>query len=208
VSLAALYAIAGYGYVRGQADGRFVDGSQRVRVAAALARLPTEFGSWRGVDTSAADAAELRRAGAEHHLLRRYEDGAGGAAVTVLAMVGPANLLALHSPDVCYTAGGEFHLSDGAAGTHDFDGGAMAHGRFASTVGAPRHVSVCWTYFDGAGWKAPATPRLAFAGAPYLIKLYLVEELPEGVGREPRWELAESVATWLGAAAQPTPEVR
>ena len=48
----------------------------------------------------------------------------------------------------------------------DFDGGGVTSGG---------KVRVYFTFNAGDGWSAPEDPRWAFAGKPYLLKLYLVE---------------------------------
>ena len=40
-------------------------------------------------------------------------------------------------------------------------------------------VRIFWSWYANGSWQAPESPRWAFARQPYLVKLYVLRELPE-----------------------------
>jgi hypothetical protein len=46
-------------------------------------------------------------------------------------------------------------------------------------VAAPSLLRVFLAWGHGGAWAAPGNPRIAYAGKPYVYKLYVVRELPK-----------------------------
>ncbi len=97
--------------------------------------------------------------------------------------------MAVHTPDVCYRGAGFELAGEQAEQTVELGGGAgkaqlwsacfRQNGKAAGT-----ELRIWWAWNAGDGWQAPATPRLAFGGAPYLYKLYVVRETTGEAGRD------------------------
>jgi hypothetical protein len=145
----------------------------------ALARVedvPMQIGSWKA-EVQEVDAEPFRRAGAQAHWVRSYTDAKTGASVVVILMCGRAGRMAVHTPEVCYGAAG-YELQEGSrpqripCGPRDTDQFWTA--RFGKATTAP--LRLCWGWSAGKAWEAPNNPRWHFRGAPFLYKLYVIQD--------------------------------
>lgn len=176
VALAVL-ALLGVGVAR----RRLTDDAGSARwLATAAARvsrmLPTTAGTWIGTEV-VVDPQGLEGAGIAALSARRYVDPTTGAAVTAVLLCGRPGPIAAHGPEACYPGAGFTPLNkprrrnvSGLGNTFwsaDFSGGSAE---------APRVLNVSWAWADRHGWSAPDNPRLRFAAAPVLFKLYLLHE--------------------------------
>ena len=71
-----------------------------------LKELPRAMGDWAATSDAdgVLDPEVARIAGSSDHLIRTYVHQATGTGVTLLILFGPAQVVALHSADVCYPA--------------------------------------------------------------------------------------------------------
>src|SRR5262249_13466637 len=88
--------------------------------------------------------------------------------------------ISLHTPDVCFPGSGL--SSDGTPEriTVDRKNAAEAQflaARFRGQRGGNKLMRVFWSFTNGTGWQVPDNPRVTFARAGVLYKLYLMREM-------------------------------
>src|SRR5262245_197933 len=179
-----LSAAAAVVLVDGLAHGLWTNrwGTSRAVEEAAerLANVPLVIGDWQGQELELG-ARVAEQAGYAGHLLRRYVRGHDGATVSVLLACGPQGPLSVHTPDVCYGGAG-FALA-GEAVKYEAAAGLAPPSEFwkakfsKQNAIVPLNVRVFWSWRAADAWRAPSSPRLAFAGEPVLHKLYVTHEL-------------------------------
>lgn len=147
---------------------------------ARLDRVPLRIGSWHGATVPQAEE-QATRAGCAGSWVRRYERS-DGAVVFVMLACGRPGPLAVHTPDVCYTGSGYTQSEPAVQFTADRNGdGAPAtfwKTRFSKPDAlVPVNLRLFWSWHSDDSWRAPRNPRLEFAGAPVLHKLYVIREM-------------------------------
>jgi hypothetical protein len=158
---------------------------------AAVARLyavPPHAGNWNSVPVEV-DAEPYQQARAVGYWMRRYNQEGQGGSITVILMCGRAGHMSVHTPDICYRGAG-FEMVGEPVQEAVAMGPAAAPAEFwtarfrqpAKTAGSELRIYWAWSH-DGS-WQVPRAPRLTFAGAPYLYKLYLVRETTGEPGRD------------------------
>jgi hypothetical protein len=174
----ALLAIVASGIVHGQWTDRWGAPAALAEVPARLATVALVLGDWDGEALPATGEAPRDVAGQLH---RRYVHRKTGATITVALVGGRPGPVSIHSPDVCYGASGY----DVVTPTR-FDaptGGEFRTARFVRTRSSEQtKLRIFWAWSANGDWRIPETPRVAFAGAGVLYKLYLIRDLP---AREP-----------------------
>ncbi len=147
-----------------------------------LARLPRAVGPWHGTD-EVLDQRQARAAEARGYLLRRYAHADSGATLSVLVVCGRPGPVAVHSPEVCY--GGSGFTPDGPRQRRQVAvEGASAPAELwveryrKSEAALPEHVQIYYAWNAWGAWTAADNPRLKFASARALYKLYVVRRLP------------------------------
>jgi hypothetical protein len=145
--------------------------------AVRLDAIPLQVGDWTAmVDELPAEQIKVARVAGLKVL--RFSHRYTQDEVTVLILAGRPGPIAVHTPDVCYRGAGFVPgpsraepLSDGStAWVADFKkGGAQ-----------PETLRIRWAWSTGSGWIASGSPRLEFARAPVLYKMYFVRQVPPG----------------------------
>jgi hypothetical protein len=118
-------------------------------------------------------------------MLREYRRGPGDPVLSALVLCGLAGPISVHTPDVCYRGAG-YELAAPPA-RHRIERGEGQEpawfwvGDFEQRgVPAPRRLRIFWGWNAGGGWKAADSARFEFAGAPVLLKLYVIREMSHG----------------------------
>lgn len=153
--------------------------------ATRVMQVPMEFGDWRGKATEF-DREELEQAGAIGYWARQYSRR--NQTLLVLLMCGRAGRMAVHTPEFCYQGLG-YELVDSPRRAEVEFGPQRRKAefwtaRFTKPIGAASDLRLFWTWSDGEGWKAPASPRWQFRRAPFLYKLYIVH----GSSAQQQWK--------------------
>ena len=107
--LCACLILGASGGVRAWQDHRFATGLNQVQAAPfRLKELPQVLGDWRMVEGGEKnlDPEVARVAGCSDSLVRSYKEMTTGLGLTVLILFGPAQMVASHTPDVCYPSAG------------------------------------------------------------------------------------------------------
>jgi hypothetical protein len=109
---------------------------------------------------------------AEHRVFR-HESGRG---VVLSLTLGRPAVVAVHTPDVCYVAGGYQAMTKTQRVEVPTAQGPATLWVADYQKGSER-LRIYWGWSAGNIWEAPDTPRWKFARAPQLAKLYVVHTL-------------------------------
>jgi hypothetical protein len=180
--LSAIPLLLAFGVAEGLWTDRWSLSPQLARAPERLAQLPRVVGPWQG-DDQELDPRQVRQADLRAHLMRRYVHRDSGEALTVLLVCGRPGPIAVHSPEVCYGGAGFVPAgprtrhavqAEGLSGPAEF--WAERYSRRGAAV--PEHLQLYYGWNASGGWSAAEKPRLAFARARALYKLYVVRRLP------------------------------
>lgn len=185
--LAGLAIVLPSAVVRGLWTDRWGPGELPAAAAAKLEQLPLEIGDWQG-RAVAADPAEREAARAAGFLIRRYENRVNGQNCTVFVACGRPGPLSVHTPEICYSGSG-YELSgprvrcsvDAPTSTQPSEFWVAAFEK--QDVATPTELRLFWAWSAADAWQAPENPRLTFARAGVLYKLYVSRETAPGDGR-------------------------
>jgi len=174
--------LLGDGLVYGLWTNRWQPSNQLPAAVASLQRVPLELGPWQGRALPPLDERIMKQAGFAGYVQRRYENREAGTGVNLLLACGPFGPLSVHTPDVCFPAGGL--LQQLSTASHNESLAALGttaqcwKAKFGKADSlASGNVQVYWTWNPGNGWQAPTNPRWTFAGSPVLYKLYVTCEI-------------------------------
>jgi hypothetical protein len=179
--------VATLGVVHGVYTDRWGASGQLQEALAVLPRVPSKCGDWTGEDVPH-DPEELKTAGIQGGVFRRYTNPKTGEAVSFLVVCGRGGPISVHTPDICYAGAGYRQLAEERQKEVDCGGQPKETFKIARFVKAggvvPTHLEIYWSWSrDGSTWQAPVNPRLHLARAPALFKLYVVREfVPKGRG--------------------------
>src|SRR5262245_19945367 len=101
ITAAGLLLVAGL--VHGFWTDRWTVSQGTAEAAALLKQVPLSAGEWQGHDLAIGRTETEAISG---HLYRRYVNRSTGGAVTVALFCGKPGPVSIHTPDVCYRAGG------------------------------------------------------------------------------------------------------
>lgn len=180
-SLVALLIVLAAGAVHGMWTGRWARSQALDERVAALARVPNEFGGWRGEDMKL-DGRTIEAAGIAGYLMRTYRDPRGEV-VQVLIVCGRPGPISVHTPEVCYAGAGYIQTSE-AARTVPVEASKGMPDEFWALdfqkpgPTGPDRLRIYYAWSTGSNWVAADNPRVEFAGAPALYKMYLVRPAP------------------------------
>ena len=174
-TIAALLVILAFGALHGTLSGRWKTQADFPGLAAQLDDVPLVIGDWQG-NAIAANKVAIRAADCDGLLLRVYRNTRDGREVSVLILLGRPGPLSVHVPEVCYR--GQGYRQKGSIVERDLDvSSRSAQFRVIEMENGsgpvPRYLRIYHSWNDGSGWSVPAMPRVAFAGSPFLYKLYI-----------------------------------
>ncbi|MGH7171694.1 MAG: exosortase-associated EpsI family protein [Gemmataceae bacterium] len=180
-ALLGLALVVAFGVVEGLWANRWHLSDAPERAAARLAEVPLSVGDWKG-EAQELDARHVAKAELTGYLLRRYVNERTQDAVTVLLVCGRAGPVSLHTPDVCYQGRG-YHLSEPQTRRdvpmeNQPEPVKFWVGQFQKDGAVPDPLRIFWVWGTNGHWEAPDNPRLAFARADALYKLYVIRDLP------------------------------
>lgn len=155
-----------------------------------LQSIPTTIGAWTSEPGTISDR-ELHAASIHGWVRRDYHHSDSGHRVGMTLLCGPAGPMAVHPPTSCFQGVGytllsgpvltSIHRSDtdseqSARADHverdDFNKSTFRH---KDSV-MDQTVRVFWGWSTQGDWTAPARPRVAFRGIPWLYKLYVTDQ--------------------------------
>lgn len=175
-ALIAIPLVVAFGMAEGHWTGRWTADKAVHAAAARLSDVPLSFGDWVGEEQEL-DPRQVVKAELAGHLMRQYTHKTSGAQLSLLLVCGRPGPVSVHTPDVCY--GGLGYVMTGPATRQPLSPKSpmtFRSGRFQNPGAAvPEYLHIRWGWSsDGVTWSAPDNPRLSFASAPALYKLYVV----------------------------------
>ncbi|MBC7965876.1 MAG: exosortase-associated EpsI family protein [Fuerstia sp.] len=146
--------------------------------AARLTSIPEQIGAWTS-SPEEIDERERRMADIVGSVRRTYRNSENGYIVSLTILCGASGPMSVHPPTACFEGVG-YELSSGPSVVTfaDADDTQSSLNRAAFRLPGSQMsdvVRVFWGWSDDGKWTAPANPRLAFRGQPYLFKLYVVD---------------------------------
>ncbi|MCI0379612.1 MAG: EpsI family protein [Gemmataceae bacterium] len=189
LAVAALIVLSGY--VHGLWTDRWTVAQEVENAAQRLESLVPELEDWQSRPLEL-DARQREQGGVVGCMLRRYENQRNGKAIVVLVTCGRPGPMSVHTPEVCYVGAG-YRMSDPTrrklttnvytSPTRErWNGSAKATefwtAKFTKGQGVEdSRLRLYWCWRGAERWDAPDNPRVAFAGQPFLYKLYVIQEL-------------------------------
>jgi hypothetical protein len=179
----ALPLVVAYGVAEGLWTDRWSVSPELVQAQERLDRVPLTVGPWQGEEVGL-DERTVRQAELRGHILRRYVNRETGEVLTVMAVCGRPGPVAVHSPEVCYGGAGFTPVKARkrhAVEAEGLSGSAELWAERYHKAGAaiPEQLQVYYGWNAGQGWQAVESPRISFAPARALYKLYVVRNLPQ-----------------------------
>jgi len=175
-ALLFLLAIAvATGWLQGRAAFRWGPPLEMQRLAKELSHAKWELPGWRLSEQQQFAPPILDLLQATGYLKQRYEDVNSQETVAIAMFVGPTGPMVTHMPEVCYNANAYIQCEPPAKWEF-LDSNGLRNELCATTFRTDDlHQNYIRVYYawstDGLRWRAPASPRLAFAGQPYLLRL-------------------------------------
>lgn len=166
------------GVAHGFLTDRWELNEDQVAKLQALAAVQPALGDWAGEDVP---VDESQTPGFKTFCRRYSQAGTGRTVVTTVA-VGRPGKVSTHTPDFCFPGSGFELTGDIERKELAGNGGELAQ-LYTAVFARKKAVGtealrVSWTWTTDGHWVAPEYPRLAFARAPVLLKLYLVHAVP------------------------------
>jgi hypothetical protein len=166
---------AASGGLQGRMSRRWGASSDVEARAKRLQELPGAFGDWelRTSDSIGKETlAELQSFG---YVYRTYAHVKSSQTVQVAVLLGPSGPTSVHTPEICFSS--RDHSLEGERKKANINSGGQQNEfwtlRFRlNTLEAPT-LSVYYGWSTGGPWQAPESPRLTYAGAPFLYKVQL-----------------------------------
>ncbi len=178
--------IVGSGIVHGMWTGRWESAEALTLAASAVDRVPKTIGDWETVRETEVSDEEKKLAELAGSIARQYRNRRTGDVVSLLLMCGKPGPISVHPPTACYTGLG--YQQVGATRTYrcsSGEGDALARHEFQTAQfaspkrGDSMQPRIYWSWSKNGVWNVPDNPRLSFAGAPALFKVYVAFESPD-----------------------------
>jgi hypothetical protein len=137
-----------------------------------LNSIPMEIGPWKCEEEGILDDRTIYGIlEANGYISRVYVHQATGEAVNVFLVFGPKGPIAVHTPEICYSARAVTQTSERQSVPCEYDGqdGSIWKLGFESNSIDKRKMSVYYGWTDGGPWQAAKSPR--FWRTDFLYKI-------------------------------------
>jgi hypothetical protein len=136
-----------------------------------LSEIPTEIGPWKCVQDSKLEENVEKTLEAKGYISRLYTHQTTGESVNVFVVFGPKGPIAVHTPEICYSARAVTQTSDRTSTPveSEFKEGALWKLGFETNTVDKRKMNVFYGWSEGGAWQAAANPR--FWRTDYLYKI-------------------------------------
>lgn len=138
--------------------------------------LPEQVGGWRFIQETKFEPEVVRMLQCPAHVSRVYVHQQTGDTVSIAVIVGPPGPVAVHTPEVCYSAQ-DYAITSDRAPLKVVDSSQREHQLWQvsleprTATAGPQRVLYAWG--TGGPWLASGNPRINHAGEPYLYKIQL-----------------------------------
>lgn len=175
--------IVAAGILNGQKTDRWGIAEKVEAAADRLKRVPPAFGDWYSTDLEISQY-QIQQAEAVGYLSRRYVNRTTGDSVSVMILCGRHGPISVHPPTVCFTGAGWNLDASEKRRELTFSTDKPAHAFWQADFlktedGIAERQRTYWAWSTDGNWRAPDNPRFAFAGSPYLYKMYVTYFLPD-----------------------------
>ena len=211
--LVAIVVVLSSGLVTGMHSNRWHDSTALDSAAQRLERVPMVVGDWVG------EAGELPQRIIEQsevsgYILRRYKNRRTGVIVSVFLGCGRPGPVGVHSPEVCYTGGGyELLGSRKRLSVREGPNSKASELVFSDFRNPPSqnagYLRVLWAMSANGAWEVPESPRIYYATAPVLFKIYMIRDLANPslpIEQDPCSDFARQLLPELAAVLFPDPQ--
>jgi exosortase len=179
-TLVAVSILIATGAVTGRWTHRWMISDELNSAVVRLDSVPLTFGDWVAHDERV-DPRSLAAADLEGGVMRRYQNRRNGRKIHVMLVCGRPGPVAVHTPDICYPATGyqmaQTEPSKVVLGgprpdpsESQFLVARFTRDRSLNCEG----LQVYWSWNASGKWTVPRSPRVEFAGQPFLYKVYVV----------------------------------
>jgi len=136
-----------------------------------LNAIPMSIGPWKCDEEGVLDQRVLDILEANGYISRVYVHQSTGEAVNVFMVFGPKGPIAVHTPEVCYSARAVNQTEERQAVPCDYDGkdGTIWKLGFETNTIDKRKMSVYYGWTEGGPWQAANSPR--FWRTDFLYKI-------------------------------------
>jgi hypothetical protein len=179
--LTAIPVAIAFGIVEGIWTNRWTHDEATEAAVARLADVPLKVGPWEG-QASELDEKQIQVAQIKGYLMRRYTHRVSRSTVSVLIVCGRPGPISVHTPDVCYGGAGYDPVAEPAHRSVATDAPAKpaefwTANFYKRAAALPEPLRIYWSWSATGDWAAPDSPRLKFARAPALYKMYVIRQL-------------------------------
>jgi hypothetical protein len=167
------------GIVHGFWTDRWMVSRAPAEAAERLRQVPMTAGDWQAQEIPPDSRFTEAITG---QMYRRYVNRTNGNVVTVALICGLPGPVSIHTPDVCYKAGG-FDVATPLKYTQPAQGQTPAADFLTSDLSKNRSTGqvyqrIFWSWNTTGTWRVPGRdPRFAFPSEPVLYKIYLIREM-------------------------------
>jgi hypothetical protein len=193
---AALFILA-VGVYHGLATDRWSEPKAADQPGSRLADLPLVLGDWKGEVLPRGDDDDPKTAAVNF----RFVNSHSSRWMLIAISSGRAGRVAVHNPEHCYLGSGyqlvdEIRLESLSAGPHGQATFWTGHFQKKRPTGL-ESIRIYWGWTADGDWQAPTYPRLYFAGAPRLHKLYMIHPVPQTESPDDREVYREFMVQYL-----------
>lgn len=159
------------GVAHGLFSNRWGVAQDIVALGQKLSQVPTEIGPWKCTQDSKLDDSVEKMLEAKGYISRLYTHQTTGESVNVFVVFGPKGPIAVHTPEVCYSARAVTQTSERTSTPvePEFKEGNLWKLAFETNTVDKRKMNVFYGWSEGGAWQAAANPR--FWRTDYLYKI-------------------------------------
>jgi hypothetical protein len=205
---AAAVLLAATGVVHGLRSDRWVVGSDVLSAASRLEAIPWVVGDWEGSPLEV-NERQVRVAQVVGHRGQKFVHRMTAERSSLLIICARPGAASIHTPDVCYQGLG-YSMQKEPVRQAVSGGGLTAEfwtTTFARPGPLPAVLRLWWAWGVGDRWQASSTPRLSFARAPALYKIYVaspVRDAGQDVQNDAGYKLIGALLPDLQRALSPS----
>lgn len=205
VTIACLVAI---GVASGVITDRWGVSVDVVAAAGRLNSIPMQIDGWTGTDVQI-DQRQLDGAGALGSMSRVYQSPDRMHLVSVTILCGRHGPIATHEPTVCFVGSGMKQVARerGTTIEHGSAHSSFRTAEFSSPTPGEPVQQTFWGWSRGADeWSTPENPRIEFASAKALYKLYFVTPVSVTKSEKTQAETDPAVLRFMSSFLAQLPE--